>query len=407
MAQIKDDRAQIIREELHTRYQTGIRYLSEDFDGADPCPVVASNFAEQFDDILLPLLFHAANSLPDDCFPCVVNRTDERNAIAEKIFDTPVIAVYLPLIADCMARAHSYAMFDDYLTHKSPIVRYAYTFTGSDIDEEGNISFVSPADASLKKFANSIAYLSVKWILLHEVAHHSLGHLKKTKDGKLKACGNDVSNVDGLTLQHMESEADTWAVLHLLKDFDEIHAYFSELISPKLKRLDTVKLLYLAVALPLMDVDSSVAPEKLQNADHPPEFLRMATITSAFVSFFGIAEGVDNGYWQQIKKELAKEYRRNKFIKEDLFDHAEYSFSVGYSIRNNNPDVNALLIRNWLNESYAYIIVRYCDMMGCSKERLITQSQAYVDRIKKLNSDGIQTEHEIDFETDKPAPSLP
>ena len=405
MAQIRDDRAQKIREELHTRYQTGVRYLSEEFDEADVCPVVVNDFAEQFNDVLLPLLSYAANALPEDCFPCIVNRADERNAVAEKIHDTPVIEVYLPLIADCLARAHSYAMFNDYLTYKSPIVRYSHTFRGSSIDEDGNISFDSPADISLKKFANSIAYLSVKWILLHEAAHHRLEHLAKTKEGKLKACGNDSANVDGLALQHMETEADAWAVLRLLKDFDEIHAYFSELISAKLKRLDTIKIIYLAVALPLMDVDSSVAPEHLQNADHPPEFIRLASITSAFVSFFGIAEGIDNGYWQQIKKELAKEYKRNSFIKDDLFERAGHRFNIGRSIRKDDTEVNSLLLHNWLLESYAYIIVRYCDMMGCSQHRLIAQDEAYIARVKQLNADGVQTEHEMTFEIDKAPPS--
>ena len=207
--------------ELHNHYNTGISFMPGSIlpkvDADIPC-----DFSSNFEDALIQLFSLATSMLDGNCFPCMINDAKERNAFAEERHDIMIVAIHLPLVAECISLAHAYSLFDDFFVMTRPTTRYDYEYRSPVINESGGFSLETAQSESKRILADMTAFLAVKYIMFHEIAHHHLNHLEKTKSGRLASNSNASCVVDGISLQELEIEADTWAAAKLLADFVDI-----------------------------------------------------------------------------------------------------------------------------------------------------------------------------------------
>ena len=392
--------------ELHNHYNTGISFMRGDIPPMEDYNDIPHDFAASFDESLIRLFSFAVSALNGNCFPCMINDIEERNAFAEKRHDIPIVGVHLPLVAECIGLAQSYAMFDDFFVMNWSVTRYDYEYQSPVINENGGFDIQTAQDKDKMNLGNMIAFLSVKFAILHEIAHHNFNHLSKTKSGRLSAKSDASSVIDGISLQALEIEADSWAAAKLLVNFLDTKASFTRYYSKDINHLDTIKILYLSALIPLLTAYEKITPENMLDVDHPPAFLRYNDVKEIFVKTFGINESCDNKYWNLIKNELLGEYEKYEWMKDDLigvlekFDVPWQGVDIIAKVKDDDADYVKCFIANWMNDVFAYIIIRFIEMTGVGYKNTIRQFKDFITKMNELSAEGIKFYNEFYVEVD-------
>lgn len=390
--------------DLHNQYNTEISFVPRDIVLKTKHSLMTQNFSINFEASLFNLFLSAVSDLNGNCFPCLINDTEQINAFAEKRYDIPIIGVHLPLIAECIGLSHSFMMYDDLFEMTRPIIHYDYRYYSPKINDNGNIMIETPKNKDKKKLADIIAYFSVKFIILHEIAHHDLNHLEKTKNGRLSAKTNENIVIDGVSLQELEIEADIWATVKVLHDFEKIKRELSWHYSKRTKNLDTIKILFLSMLTPLLTINDKVTPENLLLVNHPPSLVRYNRIKDVYINVFGINESINNKYWKLIKKEVLDEYKKYEWMNSGLNKLLEKNgiswqrVDIIREIENDNADYIKYYLTNLMNVIFAYIIVRFAEMNGKGYDDIVDHFENINTKIGMLSSEGINLYKAIDME---------
>lgn len=383
--------------ELHDEYNTGITYLPGVVAESKEEPeIIVNNFSETFWDSFMDLFSFAEMMLDGNCFPCMVNDANTKNAFAEKRHNIPIVGVHLAMVAECLSLAHAFALFDDYFVLERPIVRYDHKYFSPKIDDDGVFSFETAKSQEKRTLADMTAYLAVKFILLHELGHHNFNHLEKANIKRLSSL-TDASEVkNSVSLQQLETEADMWATAKMLAGFEEIKECFVRDYSESISNLETVKILYMATLIPLLTVHEKITPQNMLHVDHPPSFIRHNDIKEVFVDALGINESLDNRLWNLIKDELLCDYERYEWMKGDFTEVLEKyelpwkDIDFMEKVQDDDADYVRYCIMNWMNDVFAYIVIRFTEMGGVGVRSMIDRNQKLIDMINQLSAEGIK-----------------
>jgi hypothetical protein len=370
---------------LHDLYDCGITYLHVKSDQSAKYKGLMHRFSEDFDDTLSQLFIYITELFRGDVFACIVNTINERNATAKRLEEVPhvpIIEIYLPLIAEVVALSHSFSLYKNYLNYTGGILdRYDYRYFEPIIRESGSIEMIRANTVRDKMLSNIRAYLSTKWILLHESAHHQLKHLNKLDVKSLKERGNDFSE-RGLENQKFEVEADIWATLRLLSEFDQIKEYIRKFYFKKATELQCIKIIYMAILTPLLIIDERITGDNMTLVDHPPSLVRQTSISNAFVAFF--CKNDSNNYWCLIKDELMNIYEKTPSLLIEAEDDLGRNINLSDAINNNDPEITSMLFRTWILEALAWVLFYYYDMKGGDYLEMISKNESVAKRAKQL-----------------------
>ena len=387
--------------ELHNQYNTGISHMRGDIPPRENYSEIPREFAANFDEALIQLFSFAVSTLDGNCFPCMINDIWEINAFAEKRHGVPIVGIHLPLVAECICLAQSYAMFPDFFIFDRPITRYDYEYHSPEFNEDGNFDIQTAQSQDKMIFGDMVAFLAVKFTILHEIAHHNFNHLEKTKNGRLSAKSDANLVLDGVSLQRLETEADSWATAKLLMDFEDIKKSFDSYISEKTSNLDTIKILYLSALIPLLTAYEKITPENILNVDHPPSIIRYSDVKEVFIGLFGINESINNKYWNLVKDEMLNDYEKYEWMKDEFVEVLQKTvvpwkgIDVIAKVKEDNADYVRYFIMNWINNVFAYVIIRFAEMTGVGFRNAAKQFEDFISKINELSAEGVELYKEL------------
>jgi len=397
--------------ELHNHYNTGISFLpgivaSE----REPSGALPEDFTFDFEETLIRLLVYTASMLDGNCFPCMVNDAEEQNAFAERRHGIQIVGLHLPLVAECLSLAHAFSMFDDFFEVNRPITRFDYEYNSPTINPDGSFSMETAKSKEKQSLADVTAFLAVKFVLLHEVAHHHYNHLDRTRTGRLSAKSDTSCVLDGFSLQELETEADIWATAQLISDFEDIKESLAQNYSSELSNLDAIKIIYLAATIPLLTAYEKITPENFTQVDHPPAIFRYNDIKEAFVSAFGVRDSIDRKYWGLVKDELLVEYEKYEWMAEDFeltldkFEIPRQGVDILEEVKADNPEYVRCFLSSWMGDVFAYVTIRFAEMTGEGFRSTYTHFKDLIARANELTADGVKIGKTVIVTTDENPP---
>ena len=309
------------------------------------------SFSEDFDETLLQLFLSVSDITTKRVFPCAIESLKIRNAMAENRSGIPIVGIFLPLVADILSLSHAFSFYYSeyfcYAGEVSKLRRYEFKFCQPSFTETG-IDMDCHPNVKNRMLANIMASISIKWVLLHETGHHHFDHLKNIECVRLFARDNKFCS-EPIDYQKMEFEADVWAVLHILNEFEVIELYVKKCYSRRISKLDVVKIIYLSIIMPLLVVDEGITDKNMKLVDHPSSMHRQVTITSAFRDFFRQADN------HQLQRELCSLYKKRG--SQELFtDAVEYFYrdmDLMVGINEKNAKAIDALFGNWLMSMFS------------------------------------------------------
>lgn len=211
--------------------------------------------------------------------------------------------------------------------------------------EEGNLMFPVSSSEERSCIGDIITSLAMRFIVYHEIGHHSLGHLEKQSKafgldyGETNAFLSQIMEAD--TYRKMEMEADIFSIQMILGELDDLIQKWNPLFEAGISRLELVMLLVVALVI----VKEGLGAEALLEEDydkHPylPKFIRL------IINLTAVVMGDHGELLDELEEVLDTDSRTRKIVES------------GYE----------LIPRDQMPKRMANLILYLCNVAICSEQ---------------------------------------
>lgn len=272
-----------------------------------------------------------AESQLDNCLMLYIkdNRIQALSQLTESI---KVVGICTGTITQVFHVCNQLAMTQDFFPQIANKDSWSSTFTPFDqtmlpqlvsSEDDFSLEFETTGDDSRQALMMFLAELSVKFILLHEIAHHKLEHIHETmqlngKNFLLAVAGEQDMEIEE---QGHEVDADFFAVEEIVKDFDEFVCEMKNRISVELGPSDLTFLIMWAVCIVFLNFNV-LMHQKEAKGSHPLSLERVAAIFTAIYYKLFKREDVFNEFISRIEKSMAADSETYKLFHDELMENS-------------------------------------------------------------------------------------